>query len=49
MMGADRLEEERERVARREQEWVRQGIRARMKSGWSGRDMQGLQVTGCSE
>lgn len=38
MMGDDRLEEERERVARREEEWVGQGIRERRKSRgeWAG-------------
>lgn len=49
MMGADRLEEERERAARREEEWVEQGIRERMKSRGSGLDVQGSQVTGCYE
>lgn len=49
MMGDDRLEEERERVARREEEWVGQGIRERRKSRGSGLDVQGSQVTGCYE
>lgn len=48
MMGDDRLEEERERVARREEEWVGQGIRERREGG-SGLDVQGSQVTGCYE
>lgn len=47
MMGDDRLEEE--RVARREEEWVGQGIRERRKSRGSGLDVQGSQVTGCYE
>jgi len=50
-MRADRLEGGRggTRVAGREQEWVRHGIRERMRGGWSGLAVQGSQVIGYSE